>query len=289
MENFKEKYLEYKTKYLLLKKQVGGNWFDDAFPISPEVHKRLDVIEGYINHFILEHLNELVQGYPNYQLLLNNFQKIQFIYKIDIRTHNRNYLPYVNKRLDYYEKTLISLRNSAFRDLIFDINFQIEQDIYNKLITKFAFIDYENQIRGQNFAQLMSSIMSLVPEHRIFIFSQQHSRKEIEDQIPASFQDQIKLISPPNSSNTELDDIALVITLRMVMFYLKLQRIQYSICNRNLRVNSTNIGFPADSPCNTYYDKGIYKGISGVLLTGEPSIEHNLVLFTGDKFGWFSE
>ena len=25
MENFKEKYLEYKTKYLLLKKQVGGN------------------------------------------------------------------------------------------------------------------------------------------------------------------------------------------------------------------------------------------------------------------------
>tara|TARA_Y100000591_G_C21801895_1_gene682519 strand:- start:238 stop:1086 length:849 start_codon:yes stop_codon:yes gene_type:complete len=282
MENFKEKYLEYKTKYLLLKQQVGGNWFDDAIQISPEVHLRLKVIEGQINYFILKHLNELVQGYPNYQLLLNNFQKIQFIYKIDIRRNNRNGLLYVNKNLDYYERTLISLRNSAFRDIIFDINFKIEQDISNKMITKFAFVDYENQIRGQSNAQLISSIMSLVPNHRIFLFSQDHSPERI--QIPANLQDQIIHISPPNSSRTELDDIALVITLRMVMFYLNFSSIQYSICNRNLSVNSTNIGFPASIPCNTWYGNGIY----GVLKQGEPSIEHNLVLFTGDKFGWFS-
>ena len=43
MENFKEKYLEYKTKYLLLKQQVGGNDNEDLHDFFEYISKNLSV------------------------------------------------------------------------------------------------------------------------------------------------------------------------------------------------------------------------------------------------------
>lgn len=103
MENFKEKYLKYKAKYLVLKEQIGG--------LTPEQLELIQPIATRIQEVIFGRTGILIEvqpedGHPNvdyYQETLNILEN----YVIDIFNRNRQHLDEILRTYEYRPTILI--------------------------------------------------------------------------------------------------------------------------------------------------------------------------------------
>ena len=256
MENFKEKYLEYKTKYLLLKKQVGGNPDEPGNPADPDKPEDELTILG---NTITININIQIQR-AIYEDGLRGIDLSRFRYQYNVTQEE-----FDKKGEQYYLDTIANI-NDAFGNTLKEVFLNIISLFYinrEEGVRHFALIDFENQYydfreRSNGLNEFKMMIEHILPNHHIYLFAQDTGRNgNLHVDFPNYY-----IFKPTNSQRTELDDILLLITFEFIKHIFRMEGINPTICNRNLREARPH-GYPYP-PCisetgelvndNTIYD-----------------------------------